>query len=462
MRRFIREWAGLIAVSVLVLPVQSSLAKGKDPGLEKALRALEKRGARVSAQIVNLTNTRTLLSVDADEPLNPASSVKLFTAYAAIERLGINFSFKTAFHVGADGSLCVKGGGDPSFVMEDLFLVVRALKRKGLDHYSGAIRLDATVFDDEHYPEDRSDQDSERAYNAPISGLNFNYNTISVFVNPGKKGGPAVTGLDFPFDFVKIEGTVKTGGKTDVTWDKRGKGDLEIVHLGGRIADDADEWRKPFRIRKPIQAFGEALGTMLEQGGIPAKGKVRISEGACTGESFYTHQSRPLPFIVSLMDKYSNNFIADALVKAIDHEVAKHPGSAGGGLRYIRTELMKIGIPAESKGRKVVSGSGLTDGNRVSASDFTALLKHIHREKSFLPEIFASLPIAGVDGTLKRKYQGSDVMERLRGKTGTLSNVQSLVGVYPNHEGEWLSVSIIVNGGHGIPEGELARFLAAH
>jgi D-alanyl-D-alanine carboxypeptidase/D-alanyl-D-alanine-endopeptidase (penicillin-binding protein 4) len=123
---------------------------------------------------------------------------------------------------------------------------------------------------------------------------------------------------------------------------------------------------------------------------------------------------------------------------------------------------MKIGIPAESKGRKVVSGSGLTDGNRVSASDFTALLKHIHREKAFLPEIFASLPIAGVDGTLKRKYRGSDVMERLRGKTGTLSNVQSLVGVYPNSEGEWLSVAIIVNGGHGIPEGELARFLAVH
>lgn len=462
MRRFIREWIRLLPLAAGLTLVHPAFAKGKDPGLEKALRALEKKGARVSAQIVNLTNTRTLLSVDADEPLNPASSVKLFTAYAAIERLGINYSFRTAFHVGSDGGLCVKGGGDPSFVMEDLFLVVRALKRKGLDQYSGGIRLDATVFDDEHYPEDRSDQDSERAYNAPIAGLNFNYNTISVFVNPGKKGGPAITGLDFPFDFVRIEGTVKTGGKTDVTWDKRGKGDLELVSLGGRIAEGADEWRKPFRIRKPIQAFGEALATMLEQGGIPPKGKVKITEGACTGESFYTHQSRPLPFIVSLMDKYSNNFIADALVKAIDHEVGKRPGSANGGLGYIRTELMKIGIPAETKGRKIVSGSGLTDGNRVSASDFTALLKHIHREKAFLPEIFASLPIAGVDGTLKRKYHGSEVMERLRGKTGTLSTVQSLVGVYPNRDGEWLSVAIIVNGGHSIPEGELARFLSVH
>jgi D-alanyl-D-alanine carboxypeptidase/D-alanyl-D-alanine-endopeptidase (penicillin-binding protein 4) len=454
------RWVSLLVLVVLL--GNGAWAKGKDSGFESALRSLEKRGARVSAQIVNLTNTRTLLALHADDPLNPASSIKLFTAYTAIERLGIDYVFKTAFHLGSDGSLCIKGGGDPSLVMEDLYLVVGALKRKGLERYSGAIRLDSTVFDDEFYPEDRSDQDSERAYNAPISGLNFNYNTVSVFVNPGKKGAPAITGLDFPFDFVRIEGKVQTGGRTEVTWDKKGKGDLEIIHLGGRIAEGADEWRKPFRIRKPVQAFGEALATMLDQGGISASGKVRITEGACLGEPFHLHQSRPLPFIVNLMNKYSNNFIADSLVKAVDHAVSKRPGSAGGGLKYIRTELMKIGIPAESKGRKVVSGSGLTDGNRVAASDFTLLMKHVHREKKFLPEFFASLPIAGIDGTLKRKYHGSDVMERLRGKTGTLSSVQSLVGVYPNDEGEWLSIAIIVNGGHGIPEGELARFLSAH
>jgi D-alanyl-D-alanine carboxypeptidase/D-alanyl-D-alanine-endopeptidase (penicillin-binding protein 4) len=109
-----------------------------------------------------------------------------------------------------------------------------------------------------------------------------------------------------------------------------------------------------------------------------------------------------------------------------------------------------------------VSGSGLTLGNRTSASDFTKLLKHIHKEKTYLPEIFASLPIAGLDGTLRRKYKDTDVFKLLRGKTGSLSGVQSLVGVYPNSEGEWIGVSIIMNGGQGIPELELARFLASH
>ena len=81
------------------------------------------------------------------------------------------------------------------------------------------------------------------------------------------------------------------------------------------------------------------------------------------------------------------------------------------------------------------------------------------RNQIILPEIFASLPIAGIDGTLKRKYGRSFVVEKLRGKTGSLSGVQSLVGIYPNSEGEWIAIAIITNGGNSIPEVELAQFL---
>jgi D-alanyl-D-alanine carboxypeptidase/D-alanyl-D-alanine-endopeptidase (penicillin-binding protein 4) len=446
------------------VPFLGTQAQAKAQGLEAVLKGMTSKGNQVSAEIVNLTNSRELLKVNADTPLNPASSIKLFTGYVALSRLGINHSFKTRVFSGQDDSLCVKGGGDPSFVMEDLYLLVQGLKRKGLASYSGRITLDSSVFDDEHYPEDRSDQDSERAYNAPIAGLNFNYNTISVFVNPTAKGKPARIGLDFPFEFVKVQGKVMTGGSTDVSWDKTGKGDFEVVHLGGKISEDGPEWRKPFRIRKPAQAFGLALALMLEKEGIRAKGVVAVKEGTCVAseEPFYEYESKPLSFIVQLMNKYSNNFIADSLVKVLDHEVNRRSGTAGGGLKFMRTELEKIGIPVESKGRALVSGSGLTLGNRMAASDFTRLLRHIHKEKALLPEMFASLPVAATDGTLKRKYKETAVAQLLRGKTGSLTGVQSLVGVYPNGEGEWLSVSITVNGPAGVPEAEVARFLSAH
>lgn len=422
--------------------------------------SLKKMGKGVSAQIYNLSQNKNVLSVNAETPLNPASSVKLLTAYTALTKLGINYTFKTSFYHSKKGDFCVKGGGDPSFVMEDLYLVVEALKRKGVEEFSGKITIDASVFDQELYPEDRNSQDSERAYNAPIAGLNFNYNTISVFVNPTEKGHAARIGLDFPFDFVKVKGKVNTASGTDVSWDKVGKGDQEIVSLGGKIAEGADEWRKPFRIRDPARAFGEALFKMLNHGGVPTKGAMKVSIGSCGGEPTYIHASKPLSFIVGLMDKYSNNFIADSLVKTLDAEVNHKQGTSEGGLKLIRSEMKKIGIDVAGNGRHMVSGSGLSDGNDLSASDFNSLLKQIFQEKVILPEVLASLPLAGVDGTLKKKYNNTEVQGRLRGKTGTLNGVQSLVGVFPTQKGEWVAVSIIINGGHGIPERELASYLS--
>jgi len=437
-------------------------ANAETSGLERALNALKKSGTKVSAQIVNLTNTREWLKVDADTPLNPASSIKLFVAYTALKRLGINFQFKTQFFKNEDQSFCIKGDGDPSFVMEDLYLVVEGLKRKGLEKYSGKIWVDASAFDDEQYPEDRSDQDSERAYNAPLSGLNFNYNTITAFAFPTQVGKPARVGLDFPFSFVQIHNKVMTAGTTDVTWDKKGVGSQEIVSLGGKIAESAEDWKKPFRLRDPATGFAEAFSKMLAQGGVAASGKTEWGKKACSGNPYFTYSSKPLSFVVQLMDKYSNNFIADSLVKKLDQVVNKRSGTTEGGIAFIRDEMQKVGINLSTKGRKYVSGSGLTSANLAAASDFIALLKVIDREKVLLPEIFASLPVAGLDGTLKRKYIGSDVQERLRGKTGTLSGVQSLVGVYPNQAGEWIAVAILVNGGTGIPEKELAGYLSGH
>jgi D-alanyl-D-alanine carboxypeptidase/D-alanyl-D-alanine-endopeptidase (penicillin-binding protein 4) len=447
---------------ILVLGLICADARAGD--LASVLKSLSKSGTRVSAEIVNLTNSRELLKVNAETPLNPASSIKLFTAYAALTRLGANFTYKTPVYLMKDRGLCVRGGGDPSFVMEDMYLLAQGLKRKGLGSYSGRIVLDPGVYDEELYPEDRSDQNSERAYNAPIAGLNFNYNTITVFVNPGEKGKPARVSLDFPFSFVKLEGKVMTGSSTDVTWDKKGYKESEIVTLGGKIAADGDEWRKPFRIRNPSIAFGEALATLLSESGIGVTGKPAFSTGVCPSaeDPYFEYQSKPLPFVVGLMDKYSNNFIADSLVKMLDHEVNRRAGTAAGGIAFIKSELEKIGIHPDKGGRSLVSGSGLTLENRMSASDFIALLKRVHKDKTILPEFFASLPIAGLDGTLKRKYRSSAVETRLRGKTGSLTGVQSLVGVYPTREGEWIAIAIITNGGHGIPEAELAKFLAAY
>ncbi len=456
------------AIILLTAPAQIANAKNS---IEESLKRIKKSGTLVSAHVVNLRTGKEYLGLDDQKPLNPASSIKLFTAYTALKRLGLNYAFDTQFFVSPSlstvtddaRSICVVGSGDPSFVMEDLYLVVHALKRKGLSRVLPAITLDTSAFDGELIPEDRTDQDSERAYNSPIAGLNFNYNTITVFVNAMTAGKPALITLDWPFPFIKIQGSVMTAKTTDVTWNKKSKENEETVILGGKIAEtiDGGEWRKPFRINRPAHAFGTALSQMMKNQGIHVDGDLQIKEGSCgtKTEPAYVHRSKPLPFIVGLMNKYSNNFIADALVKTLDHEVNRRSGTAEGGLSYIRDQLREIGIETTKSGRKLVSGSGLTRDNFFSASDFTRLLKKVYENLTALPELFSSLPLAGIDGTLKKKYLKTDIVEKLRGKTGTLNGVQSLVGVYPHSNGDWIGVSIIVNGGQGIPERDLATWL---
>ena len=451
----------IIAVFFLLFSQDAFSLSPELSRLENSFQALIKSGTKVAAMISNLETGEKLLEFHSETPLNPASTIKLFAAYAALKRLGPAFTFKTEVWSKPDQGICVRGGGDPSFVMEDLYLLIQHLKRKGIDRYSGEITLDSTAFDEEFYPGDRTDQDSERAYNAPISALNFNYNTISVFVSPREKGEAAVIGLDFPFDFVKVKGKVMTGNGTEISWDKVGKEDLEIISLGGKIAVGADEWRKPFRIRNPAMAFGEAMSKLLTQAGIQAKSKIIIRTGVCNHslEPALAYESKPLSYVVELMDKYSNNFIADSLIKTLDHELNQKQGTTSGGIKIVREEMKKFGIDLTANGRNFVSGSGLTRDNRVSANDFIKLLSHVNQEKLFLPELLSSLPIASLDGTLKRKYVSSPVALRLRAKTGSLNDVQSLVGVYPNQKGKWLGIAIIVNGPRSIPEKELGNYL---
>ncbi len=437
----------------------SLVSQASTTRLEKELKKISKSGTRVSAQIVNLTNTRTLLSLNPDQALNPASSIKLATAYTALKRLGIGYQYETSFFTDLKGSICVKGSGDPSLVTEDLWIIAEELKRKGVDSFKGKMIIDASAFDDEILSESQQDEGTERAYNAPVYGVNINYNTVTVFVNAIKGKSEARIALDTPYEFLKLEGKVAVSSQksAEVTWNKK----KNTIFLGGKISEVQGEWRKPFRINDPETAFFQAIKLRFQERGIETNQLTQAQVGTCSGEALVSYRAKSLPEIIRLMNKYSNNFIADALVKTISHEVNRGPGTQKGGIDIIKDELKKIGIDLTAKGRSLTSGSGLTQENALSAGDFIRLLKVVHQEKNTQPEFFASLPIAGRDGTLKRKYVKSDVEEKLRGKTGSLTGVKSLVGVYPNRDSEWIGIALIVNGGADIPEEALSEFLSA-
>ncbi len=427
-----------------------------DASLKSAISRLEKQGNRISVEAFDLKDRKIVFEHKSGLALNPASVVKITTAYAVLKALGVDFRYQTALFADA-GSWCLKGSGDPSFVSEDVLLMARLLKRRGIVNLPQEIILDDTVFDEEWIPEERGNEDSERAYNAPVGGLNFNYNAATVEVYRGA-GKDIKCSLDWPHPRIALKCDVTGSGSTDLSLTAEDKS----VVVQGKIAPDT-VWRKPFRVMNPSISVGNALIASLREIGV--NGEAKLKRAACgdrdLASALVIHESRPLSQIVGLMDKYSNNFIADALVKTLaSRQKGMKQADIKTGVALLVDALSLIGIKM-TQGRTLVSGSGLTRDNALSASDFSKLWEAVYDQGTFFPEWAASMPIAGVDGTMKKRYRAETVTGQFRAKTGSLSGVMSFSGVFPRARGRWIAFTWIQNGPNPIPEAEVTSWLRA-
>jgi D-alanyl-D-alanine carboxypeptidase/D-alanyl-D-alanine-endopeptidase (penicillin-binding protein 4) len=204
------------------------------------------------------------------------------------------------------------------------------------------------------------------------------------------------------------------------------------------------EQRSFFNITEPNVYAGMALRSMLMEKGVrvPSSeiGHAQIPSGA---RKIAELESLPLREIVTLMNKFSNNFIADTLVKTLGREQKGAPGTMEKGLQVIREEATRLGL--NEMGFRVVSGSGLTRENRMTANQFVRLLNAAYLDFDVLPELLSSLPIAGRDGTLRSRMKGTTASGRLRAKTGSIDGVSALTGVVQSVNGELLAFAVLMN-----------------
>lgn len=432
-------------------------SSASDAGLKSSIARLEKQGNRISAEAFDLKDRKIIFEHKAGQALNPASVVKITTAYAALKSLGVDFRYKTDLFVDRD-SWCFRGSGDPSLVSEDILLLARLIKKRGVLSLPKDLILDDTVFDEEWIPEERGNEDSERAYNAPVGGLNFNYNAATVEVYRGS-GKEIRCGLDWPHPQITLQCDVTSGQSTDLSLTSK---ENQVI-VRGKVASDTS-WKKPFRVMNPAISVGNALLTALREIGV--SGDTKLKRASCgdreNSVALVTHESRPLAQIVLLMDKYSNNFIADALIKTLaNRQKGMKQADIKTGITLLTDALSQIGIKMTG-GRSVVSGSGLTQGNALSASDFSKLWEAVYDQGTFFPEWAASMPIAGVDGTMKRRYRGEQVTSHFRAKTGSLTGVMSFSGLYPSPKGRFIAFTWLQNGPMPIPEAEVIAWLRSH
>lgn len=399
----------------------------------------------VSLQI--LEDTSEVFSLNATVKKIPASISKLFTTYGIVKKLSIGHKFYTRLYI--DGkNLYLVGGGDPSFVSENLWFLVNEFSRSGIKSIKGNLIVDDSLFDKIRYDESRESTRVDRAYDAPVGAMSFNWNSVNVFVKPAKKeGDKAVITIDPESGFFELVNNTKTvalGTKDISELAVTISSSKKVVTVSGEVRAGDNEKAVYKNVAEPDLWAAKNLIYFLKQRGITVEGQIETGKVPAEAELVASFESKNLGYILADMNKFSNNYVAEMLVKNLAAQEQKSGASLKRGVEIVREELAKIGLSRSEV--VLLNPSGLTRDNLFSAASLNTALIEIKKDFSVYPVFLNGLPIAGVDGTLKKRMKNTKAEGWVRAKTGYLDGVVSLAGYAGKRDGTVLTFTFLYNG----------------
>ncbi len=388
------------------------------------------------------------------KPLNPASTMKLVTTYAAMSLLGPDYRWVTSVHATGPvigdmlvGDLVIKGGGDPKLVIEDMNEVVAKLRLAGLREIRGDLVIDDSLYAAGPEQLEAFDGDSSQPYNVRPYAALMNFKATRFVIDPRSR---EVT-LDPPLADVRIDNQVKVlGGKcrpnsTGFSIDDAvGDESRPLIRSSGtqvRACGDQHFFAAALSHRQFIHGFFKAA--WRNAGGV-ITGKTRVQPGAARGEPYFQwHSPRTLADVVRDVNKYSNNVMARMLLLQIAAHNQQTPATADDARRVVKQWYANQGLAMPSL--VLENGSGLSRIERVSAEDLTAML--VHADGSIHAAMFEdSLPQVGIDGTMRTRLRRHPVAGNAFIKTGTLRDVRAIAGYVTAASGERYAVALLING----------------
>jgi D-alanyl-D-alanine carboxypeptidase/D-alanyl-D-alanine-endopeptidase (penicillin-binding protein 4) len=414
-------------------------------------------------EIRSLDTGERLFQLDSGRLMMPASNMKIFTTAAAAEILGWDHRFTTTLETTAaieggvlKGDLIVRGSGDPTINSRDgrapaiLAEWTAALRAAGIDQIEGRIVGDDQRFDDEGIGPGWAWDYLQFGYAAPVGALEFNENQATLTVQPGAAGGGAIVTLA-PGAGLRVMSRVATiaaGGETEISYRRRI--DEPILEVSGTIVEASAPVTRAVAVVNPTVFFAESLKQALVERGIRVSGAaVDLDDIAAelVGKPdslrvLARTESPTLREIATLLMKVSQNLYAETLAKAVGASRGGL-GTFEGGLETIRTQISAWGIPRDAY--VMADGSGLSRYNYVTASAVTDVLEHMYRDTRHKDAFYATLPIAGKDGSLSARMRGTRAEGNAVAKTGSISNARTLSGYVRSRDGELLVFSILAN-----------------
>ena len=467
---------GVLVTVLALLPGQARAQIGSDEGealragLDRLLGTPSWRNAEWGVLVVSLDHGDTLYAVNPHAPLAPASNVKLLTTAAALETLGPDYRFLTYLMTAGevengilDGDLILYGTGDPGLSSrfharrdEAFHRLIDQLEATGIREVRGDLVADQSFLPGPLRPEGWDARDLNDHFTAPVSALSFNENVVSMRIVPGDQPGAPPSVLTIPdhasLQVLNLAQTV--AGRTPRVALLRDD-PLEPIRVEGTIGmGSSDVWRQ-FTVSEPATFTASVFKATLESRGItidgtirtvdrPGRSSVRRISAPFAGKRgtrvLARHTSPPLVAYLEVINKQSHNLYAEAVFRTIGRTLGG-TGSPASSALAVRRTLADMGV--DTTGMVLLDGSGLSAGNRVSASMLVGLLESMSAGPRW-STFWETLPEAGRPRELGRMYRTA-AAGNLRAKTGTIERVSALSGVVRAADGERLAFSILLN-----------------
>lgn len=421
-----------LLASAIAQPRPTVQSEAPPDAVAQALRQAVVPVAAVGIAVLPLSGAGLELAVNDGQPMNPASIMKLVTTLAGLELLGPQYQWRTealataALKAGVlEGDLWLRGSGDPRLVIEELWLLVQRIRGAGVREIRGDLLLDRTAFAAMPHDPAAFDGEALRPYNAGPDALLLNYKAVSFhFVpDPGNRqvrvyALPTLAGMSVPAQVRALDGPCN---------DWRGR-------LGG---DFADPMRPQFRggfplscgdrvwhvnLLAPEQYAGAVFRALWESSGGNWRGRVRDGTAPAEARRLAMHESRPLAEVIRDINKHSNNVMARQLFLTIGAEITRQPASIERAQRAVGDWLAAKGV--DRREFVLENGAGLSRTERLTAGALARLLAAAFASP-LMPEYVSSLPLVGVDGTM-RKRVGAAGSAHI--KTGLLADARAIGG----------------------------------
>lgn len=450
-RPLARPWAVALLAASILLPGGSHAAPQLTPEIEHALARERVPLDAVSIVVQEAGSGQPHVSINPTQPMNPASLVKLLTTYAALDALGPAYTWKTPVWFGGpvkdgvlEGSLHMQGRGDPKLSLERLWLALQRVRQMGVVEIRGDIVLDQGAFNLPDGSPGDFDNEPLRPYNVRAQALLLNLSTVVYTFTPDPARGVATVSAEPVLDGLAVDATVALSSGPCNDWRaalRASLGDPARLQFAGSYPAACGERTWSLAHADARLYAQRLLATLWRAAGGTLAGSVREGAGPAGVAPTFELASPTLAEVVRDINKFSNNVMAQQVFLTL---ALQRNGGARAGVEDAREALRRwlaerLGEPLD--GVVIDNGSGLSRETRVSARLLAHLLQRAW-SSPVMPELMASLPVTGLDGTLRRSRA---IAGRAHLKTGSLRDAAGLAGYVLGASGKRYVLVAMIN-----------------